>query len=79
MSNPIITAALKKAGVKRSEVSEYVVKDSHGVSGTYAPRTKSLRNELWLLFKDPDPAYVVDKVWVNALKQVVIEIHYDYS
>jgi hypothetical protein len=67
----MINEAIKNSGLKKSEITAYVLKDCYGVSGRFAPRTKALKHELEILFDDND--YTVEKVWVNGLKEVVIE------
>ena len=67
----MISAALKKAGLKKSEVSSYVFRDEYGVNGRYAPRTKALKFAMYVTFEDD--SYTVERVWVNALNEVIIE------
>ena len=69
-----ITEALKNAGIKKSEVSEYVTVNGYDRKETFQPRTKSLRWELEMLFIDEDSSdYIIEKVFVNVLKQVIIK------
>lgn len=70
-----ITNALQKAGVKRSEVGEYVIRDDYGVAARHKQRTKALRHELEILVEDS--CYVIKEIEVNALKQVVITHTYN--
>ena len=68
-----INEALKKSGLKKSEVTQYKFVDEYGNRSYYQPRTKSLRWQLETLFLDKDPSGEIVRVWVNALKEVVIE------
>jgi len=68
-----INEALKISGVRKSEVTQYKFVDEYGNRSFYRPRTKSLRWQLDVLFLDKDPSGEIVKVWVNALKEVVIE------
>ena len=66
-----IAEAVKSAGIKLIDVAQYKTRDAYGVAGIYTPRSKALRRELEILATDSD--YVVTKVWVNGLKEVIIE------
>ena len=68
-----INKALKTSGVRKSEVTQYKFVDEYGNRSFYQPRTKSLRWQLEVLFLDKEPSGEIVKVWVNALKEVVIE------
>ncbi len=69
-----INDALKRSGLNRSEIREYVTIDNYLYKSTFKPRTKKLRWELEQLFLDEDSNdYEIREVYVNALHQVVIE------
>ena len=74
-----IAEALKTAGIKKSEVTEYVFVNEYGTRETSKPRTKSLRFELEMFFIDDDSDYIVDEVFVNAMKQVVVKYRFNYD
>jgi len=74
-----ITKSLKTAGIKKSEVTEYVFVNEYGTRETIKPRTKSLRFELEMFFLDDDCCYVVDEVFVNAMNQVVVKYRFNYD
>ena len=68
-----IDEALKRSGLNKSDVTQYKFVDEYGNRSYYQPRTKSLRWQLETLFLDKDPSGEIVRVWVNALKEVVIE------
>ena len=74
-----ITEALKTAGIKKSEVAEYVFVNEYGTRETIKPRTKSLRFELEMFFIDDDNDYIVNEVFVNAMNQVVVKYRFNYD
>lgn len=74
-----ITEALKTAGIKKSEVTEYVFVNEYGTREREQPRTKSLRFSLEMFFIDDDNDYIVDEVFVNVMHQVVVKYRFNYD
>ena len=69
-----INDALKRSGINRSDIREYVTIDEYLNKSAFKPRTQKLRWELEILFLDDDSSdYEIREVYVNALHQLVIE------
>lgn len=72
-----INDAIKRSGLKRSDIREWVFIDGYGNRDVFKPRTQKLRFELEILFTDKDSDdYEIGPVFVNALHQVVVNYRF---